>query len=77
MQVLAVHAGLKIVVWLVGEKVESAPDHIGRGYPELQQFWQAGKLTAVEIPVAEGEEYSPELFEVVNNVVQRKSGGAQ
>ena len=72
MRVLAIHDGTKILVWLVGETVESAPAHVKNGYRELQPAWDAGKLTAVVVEVPDGDEYRSELYEVADGAVRRK-----
>jgi hypothetical protein len=73
MQVLVIHDGQKIKVWLVGEQMETAAEHIKKGYPSLAGDWATGKLPAVAIDVPEGDEYRAELYEVKDGIVQKKA----
>lgn len=65
MNVLVLFTATDILGWLAGESLASAEAHVANGYPELQPDWQAGNLHAAEIEVPAGDEFSPELYQVV------------
>jgi hypothetical protein len=68
--VLVAHNGNTIVLWLVGEPMESLPNHLKNGYPKLVQ----SELHAEVISVPEEDAFASEKYEVKNNAVQRKEG---
>jgi len=72
MQILVFNTHNEIKAWLVGETIESAPQHIANGYPDLAADYATGIVIAQEIDVLDAHACCPDLFMAVDGQIVLK-----
>jgi hypothetical protein len=77
MNILTLHTTTKIIGWLIGEPIESADAHLPHYLDYIDADgnparYDPADVSATVIDVPDEDQFRPDLYEVVNGVVQRK-----
>ena len=78
MNILIIHTDTKIIGWLAGEPIESAPDHIPHYLDYIDADgnpanYDPATVQAQIIDVPEEDKFRADLYEVVNGEIVRKT----
>lgn len=73
MNILVLHDSSEIQGWLINEPLESAEEHLRNGYQGLLAGWRDKIIKASVIDVPDEEVHRPDLYQVSNDAVVRKT----